>query len=198
MQQKIVAIYARVSTDRQKVAMQLEELRAFAQRSGWIIFKEFTDEGFTGKHTQRPAYNAMMKEARHRKFDVLLVWKLDRLSRSMKDLINTLDELRHLGVDFVSYDDRQLDTTTPAGKLMFHMIAAVAEFEREIIRERVIAGLESAKRKGKRLGRPPVAPLVLERGKALRKQGLSFAAIGKQLGVSGDVIRKRLNAKISS
>lgn len=192
MKHTIAAIYARVSTDRQTVAMQLEALRDFARRSGWTIYREFTDEGFSGKHTTRPAFAAMMEAAHHRKFDVLVVWKLDRLSRSMKDLINTLDELRHLGIDFVSFDDRHLDTTTPAGKLMFHMVAAVAEFEREIIRERVIAGLASAKRKGKRLGRPPVAPYLLERAQALRAAGLSFAQIGKRLGISGDVIRKRM------
>jgi len=192
---KVVAIYARVSTDKQNVDMQLSQLRDFVKRLGWNLHKEFIDEGFTGKHTSRPAFAAMMKEASQKKFDILLVWKLDRLGRSLKDLINTLDELGLLGVDFVSYDDRHLNTTTPAGKLMFHMIAAVAEFEREIIRERVIAGLENARRKGKRLGRRPVPPYVLEKAQKLRAQGLSFAKIGRQLGVSGDVIRKRLPKK---
>ena len=195
MSSKAVAIYARVSTDKQNVDMQLSQLRDFVKRSGWKLYKEFIDEGFTGKHTARPAFAAMMKEAGQKKFDVLLVWKLDRLGRSLKDLINTLDELGHLGVAFVSYDDRHLNTTTPAGMLMFHMIAAVAEFEREIIRERVIAGLENARRKGKQLGRRPVPPYVLEKARELRAQGLSFAKIGKRLGVSGDVIRKRLPCK---
>ena len=110
--QKTVAIYARVSTDKQKVDMQLRELRQFAARSGWRIHHEYIDQNFTGVNTRQPAYLKMMEEARKRKFNLLVVWKLDRLSRSLKDLINTLDELGSLGIDFVSYDNN-LDTSTP-------------------------------------------------------------------------------------
>jgi len=113
-QKKTVAIYARVSTDKQKVDMQLGELRQFAARSGWTIYKEYIDQNFTGANTNRPAFLDMMEAARKRKFDVLLVWKLDRLSRSLKDLINTLDELGSCGIDFLSYDNN-LDTSTPTG-----------------------------------------------------------------------------------
>jgi DNA invertase Pin-like site-specific DNA recombinase len=120
-QMKSVAIYARVSTDKQAVDMQLAELREYAKRAGWKVFREFTDEGFTGKNTSRPAFKEMMGFARQRKFDVLLVWKLDRLSRSLKNLINTLDELGHLGIDFISYDNK-IDTSTPTGKLVFQII----------------------------------------------------------------------------
>ena len=117
-QKKSVAIYARVSTERQAVDMQLAELREYVQRAGWKIYREFVDEGYTGKNTARPAFKEMMDEARRRKFDVLLVWKLDRLSRSLKDLIGTLDELGHLGIDFISYDNK-IDTSSPTGKLVF-------------------------------------------------------------------------------
>ena len=133
----------------------------------------------------------MIDEARQRKFDVLLVWKLDRLSRSLKDLISTLDELGHLGIDFISYDNK-IDTSSPTGKLVFQIIGAVAEFERDIISERVKAGLRNARRKGKRLGRPPVSPMVIEKAKKLRKEGLSYRKIGKRLGISEGMVRKGL------
>jgi DNA invertase Pin-like site-specific DNA recombinase len=149
---KAVAIYARVSTDRQTVDMQIHELKEYIKRRGWNLNREFIDLGYSGSDTKRPAFQEMMNEAKKRKFDVLLVWKLDRLSRSMKDLIMVLNELGGLGIDFVSYDNN-LDTSTPTGKLVFHVIGAVAEFEKDIIKERVKAGLENAKRKGKKLGR---------------------------------------------
>ncbi len=142
-QKKSVSIYARVSTEHQAVDMQLADLREYIQRAGWKVYREFVDEGYTGKNTTRPAYKEMMDEARRRKFDVLLVWKLDRLSRSLKDLISTLDELGHLGIDFISYDNK-IDTSSPTGKLVFQVIGAVAEFERNIISERVKAGLRNA------------------------------------------------------
>lgn len=171
--------------------MQLNELRNFVKRSGWTIYKEFIDEGYTGSNTKRPAYNEMISESKKRKFDILVVWKLDRLSRSLKDLINTLDELGYLGINFISYDNN-LDTTTPTGKLVFQIIGAVAEFEKDIIRERVVAGLENAKQKGKRLGRPKIHHSLLEKAKELRKQGMSFRKIEKQLGVGEGTIRKRI------
>jgi len=191
MKNKTVAIYARVSTDKQKVDMQLSDLREYVKRAGWTIYKEFIDQGYTGKNTSRPAFKEMIGQARQRKFDVLLVWKLDRLGRSLKDLINTLDELGSLGIDFISYDNK-IDTSTPTGKLVFQVIGAVAEFERDIIAERVKAGLNNAKRKGKRLGRPPVAPHTLQKAKNLRKEGFSYRQIGKRLQISEGVVRKHL------
>ena len=148
---KKVAIYARVSTDRQTTDSQLHELREFVRRAKWKVYREYIDNGYSGKNTQRPAYTEMLNDARRRQFDLLIVWKLDRLSRSLKDLITTLDELGHLGIDFISYDN-QLDTSSPSGKLVFNIIGAVAEFERDIIRERVRAGLANARRNGKKLG----------------------------------------------
>ena len=169
--------------------MQLVELREYVKRAGWKIYREFVDEGYTGKDTARPAFKEMMDEASRRKFDVLLVWKLDRLSRSLKDLIGTLDELGHLGIDFISYDNK-IDTSSPTGKLVFQIIGAVAEFERDIISERVKAGLRNARRKGKRLGRPPVSPMTIESAKKLRVEGLSYRKIGKKLGISEGMVRK--------
>lgn len=186
-----VAIYARVSTDKQKVDMQLNQLREFVERSGWIIYQEYIDQSYTGANTSRPAFLEMTIAARKRKFDVLLVWKLDRLSRSLKDLINTLDELGSFGIDFVSYDNN-LDTSTPTGKLVFQIVGAVAEFEKDIIRERVIAGLANAKQKGKRLGRPPVSDDLCKKAVELRSKGLSFRKIGQTLSINEGTIRKRL------
>lgn len=138
-----------------------------------------------------------MDEARRRKFDLVLVWKLDRLSRSLKDLIITLDELGHLGIDFISYDNK-IDTSSPTGKLVFQVIGAVAEFERNIISERVKSGLRNAKRNGKRLGRPPVSSRIIEKAKALRSEGLSYRKIGKKLGISEGMVRKGLKNKDKS
>lgn len=194
-QTKSVAIYARVSTDKQKVDMQLVELREYVSRANWKIYNEFVDEGYTGKNTPRPAFKEMMDEARRRKFDLVLVWKLDRLSRSLKDLITTLDELGHLGIDFISYDNK-IDTSSPTGKLVFQVIGAVAEFERNIISERVKAGLRNAKRNGKRLGRPPVSQMVIEKAKQLRSEGLSLRDIGKKLGISEGMVRKGLKGVV--
>jgi DNA invertase Pin-like site-specific DNA recombinase len=123
---------------------------------------------------------------------VLVVWKLDRLSRSLKDLINTLDELGSCGIDFVSYDNN-LDTSTPTGKLVFQIVGAVAEFEKDIIRERVVAGLTNARLKGKRLGRPPKAEGIYEQARIMRSEGLSYRKIGKQLGIDEGTIRKRFS-----
>jgi DNA invertase Pin-like site-specific DNA recombinase len=119
------------------------------------------------------------------------------LSRSLKDLINTLDELGSLGIDFVSYDNN-LDTSTPTGKLVFQIVGAVAEFEKDIIKERVIAGLANARRKGKRLGRPPVPDGVYEKAKKLRSEGLSFRKIGRELSIDEGTIRKRVKNHFKS
>ena len=123
---KIVALYARVSTDKQTVDMQTSELKGFIKRRGWKLFDTYIDKGFSGKDTKRPAFNEMMTQARERRFDILLVWKLDRLSRSLKDLINTLDDLSSFGVDFISFKDRQIDTNMLT-KLIGEVKLALAE-----------------------------------------------------------------------
>ena len=189
---KKVALYARVSTDRQDTEAQIQKLLEYIERRGWTLYKTYQDEGYSGVSTKRPGFSEMRSDAHRRKFDVLLVWKLDRLSRSLKDLITTLEDLGSLGIDFVSFTN-DIDTSTPSGKLLFHVIGAVAEFERELIRERVKAGLENARRKNKRLGRPPLSENLLAQARDLRSQGLSFYKIARQLGLTESTIRKRLN-----
>jgi DNA invertase Pin-like site-specific DNA recombinase len=191
---KTTAIYARVSTDKQKVEMQLTELRQYVNRRGWKLDQEYIDQGYSGGNTRRPAFSQMLEDAHKRRFDVLLVWKLDRLSRSLKDLITTLAEFGSLGIDFVSYDNG-LDTSTPTGKLVFHVVGAVAEFERDIIRERVKSGLENARRKGKKLGRPALPGTLIAKAEALHAKGLSFRKIEKELGLGEGTIRKRISSK---
>jgi DNA invertase Pin-like site-specific DNA recombinase len=178
-----VALYARVSTanGHQNPEMQLRELREFVERRGWQITGEYVDRGVSGSKDRRPALGQRMAAAQGRKFDVLLVWKLDRFARSLKHLVNALAEFEALGIAFVSFRDN-LDLTTPAGRLMFQIIGAMAEFERALIQERVRAGLRNAKLKGVRLGRPRV--FVSEsRIEALRASGTSWRAIAKELGV---------------
>ena len=152
-----IGLYARVSTlNGQHPEMQMDELREYAARRGWLIAGEYVDEGVSGSKESRPALNRLLADARQRKLDAVLVWKLDRFGRSLKHLVNTLADLEALGVAFVSVRDN-IDLTTPSGRLMLHLVAAMAEFERALIQERVRAGLQNAKRKGKRLGRRPVA-----------------------------------------
>lgn len=186
-----IAIYARVSTDHQDTENQLSELRDFVDRSGWQIFKEYVDTGYSGKDTKRPAFSEMMEHAKEKRFRAVLVWKLDRLSRSLKDLVLTIEELGGLGIDFVSYSNH-IDTTTPAGKLLFQVMGAVAEFEREIIRERVKLGLKNAVKKGKKLGRPGVSQRVIDEAKKLREHGMSFRKISAKLGTDHSTLIKRI------
>jgi DNA invertase Pin-like site-specific DNA recombinase len=151
---KRIALYARVSTlNGQHPEMQLAELREYAARRGWQIVGEFVDIGVSGSRDSRPELNRCMDAARARKCDAILVWKLDRWARSLKFLVNNLAELTAYGVAFVSLRDN-IDLSTPAGRLMVQMIGAFAEFERSLIVERVRAGMNSARARGKRLGRP--------------------------------------------
>jgi len=187
-----VAIYARVSTDKQAVDMQLNELRKFIKRSKWEVYQEYIDQA-TGANSSRPGYSAMMLDAKQKKFDVLLVWKLDRLGRSLKDLILTLDEMASLDIDFIAYD-QQINTSTPVGKLTFQIIGAMAEFERAIMSERVKAGLNNARLKGKRLGRPPLPDSVKQKVFRLKKQGMSNKKISQGLNIAMGSVRKTLES----
>ena len=177
-----VALYARVSTlDKgQDPEMQLSELREYAGRRGLEIFAEFVDR-CSGSRESRPELDCMMIAARRRNFDVLLVWKIDRLGRSLKHLVVTLAEMDSLGVAFISLRDN-LDLSTPSGRLMFHVISAMAQFERELTIERVRAGLRNARSKGKRLGRP-ARSIDSARVIELRERGMSWRDIGKELRV---------------
>lgn len=178
-----VALYARVSTlNNQDLEMQLAELREYAGRRRWEVVEEFTDLGVSGCKESRPALNRMMSDACRRRFDAVLVWKIDRFGRSLKHLVNALAELSALGVAFVSLRDN-IDLSTPSGRLMFQIIGAMAEFERALIQERVRAGLRNARAKGRRLGRPRVV-VDASRVAFLRSSGHSWSQIQSELGVS--------------
>src|SRR5712691_2419373 len=148
------AIYARVSTVDQEPENQLQELRRYVEARGWSAV-EYVDRGVSGAKDRRPALDQLLADARRRRFDVVVCWRLDRLGRNLKHLIMLLEDLQALGVAFVSLAEG-IDATTPAGKLQMHILGAIAEFERERIRERVLAGLQRARSQGKRLGRPQV------------------------------------------
>jgi DNA invertase Pin-like site-specific DNA recombinase len=179
---KRIAVYARVSTlNGQHPEMQLSELREYATRRGWQIAGEFVDIGVSGSRDSRPELNRCMDAARARKCDGILVWKLDRWARSLKFLVNNLAELAAYGVAFISLRDN-IDLSTPAGRLMVQMIGAFAEFERSLIVERVRAGMNNARAKGKRLGRPS-SGITVEQIAALRGAGASWRVVGEQLGV---------------
>ena len=178
-----VALYARVSTcNGQDPEMQLRELREYAARRGWEIAGEYTDHGVSGSKDSRPELNQLMADAHRRKFDALLVWKIDRFGRSLKHLVNALADLCAYGVAFISFRDN-LDLSTPSGRLMFQIIGAMAEFERSLIQERVKAGLRNARAKGKKFGRPRVE-IDAVRVAALRRDGLSWSQVCRTLKVS--------------
>jgi DNA invertase Pin-like site-specific DNA recombinase len=178
-----VAIYARVSTTNhgQDVSMQTRELRQFAQARGWTIAGEYIDEGISGAKDSRPELNRLMADAHKRRFDVVCVWRFDRFARSVSHLLRALETFKALGIEFVSFSE-QMDTSTPAGKMVFTVLGAVAELERSLIVERVRAGLRNARAKGKRLGRPS-RNIDGTTVAALRSQGASWRAIAKKLGV---------------
>src|SRR6266568_3951265 len=148
----LAAIYARVSTLDQEPENQLAELRRYVAARGWTA-AEHVDRGVSGAKDKRPALDRLLMDARRRRFDVVVVWRLDRLGRNLRHLITLLEELQALGIAFVSLNEG-IDATTPAGKLQMHILGAIAEFERERIRERVLAGLQRAKAQGTQLGRP--------------------------------------------
>jgi DNA invertase Pin-like site-specific DNA recombinase len=178
-----VALYARVSTSngKQDPEMQLAEMREYADRRSWKIVSEYTDQGVSGSEESRPELNRLMTDVHRRRFDSVLVWKIDRFGRSLKHLVNALADLGAYGVAFISLRDN-LDLSTPSGRLMFQIIGAMAEFERALIQERVRAGLRNARAKGKRLGRPRRV-VDSSRVSSLRAAGASWRAIAKELGV---------------
>jgi DNA invertase Pin-like site-specific DNA recombinase len=177
-----IALYARVSTSNghQDPEMQLRELREYAEHRGLSIVGEYIDR-ITGSKDSRPSLNRLMADAGQRKFDAVLVWKLDRFGRSLRHLVNALAELEALGLTFISLRDN-LDLSTPSGRLMFQIIGAMAEFERSLIQERVKAGLRNARAKGRRLGRPR-ADVDESKVEALRASGASWRAVAEKLGV---------------
>jgi len=187
---KEVAVYGRVSTKDQDPESQLLDLRKYVKLRNWTIYQEYVDRGVSGAKESRPALDNLMKDARKRKFDILLVWKFDRFARSTKHLVTALEELEGLGIDFCSYED-SIDTSTNHGKLVFTIMGAIAEFERSLIRERVLAGIRRAKENGIRLGRPPLE-VDIGKMKELALYGNSIREIAKQMGISKSLVHKTL------
>lgn len=185
-----VAIYARVSTvgTGQSPELQLRELREYCQRRGWSLVGEYVDTGISGAKDSRAELNRLMADAHKRRFDVVAVWKFDRFARSVSHLLRALDTFKALGIEFVSLSE-SLDTATPAGRMVFTVLGAVAELERSLIAERVRAGMRNAKAKGRKLGRKPVTVDITAIQK-LRAEGNSFEVISKQTGISvGTIFR---------
>ena len=186
---KVAALYARVSTLDQNCEVQLQDLRRFAGQR-FAQYREYIDVGVSGAQRHRPQLDALMKDAHKRLFDVVLVWKFDRFARSLKHLIESLDEFSSLGIDFVSYTEG-VDTTTPSGQLLFHIVGAVAQFERDLIVERVRAGMAHARSLGKHIGRPRAA-VDLRVVQNLRSQGKSLRVIAMSLGIPVSRVRRAL------
>ena len=185
-----IALYARVSTDGQDPEVQLAALRTHATQRGWEILEEFVDHGFSGAKERRPALDRLIKASWTAKFQAVLVWRFDRFARSVKHLITALEQFRSLNVNFISLQE-QFDTSTPIGHAMFTIIGVMAQLERDIIRERVKAGLARARAKGVQLGRPAVrvdpAALAL-----LQDQGLSLPEMARRLRCSRSTVKRRL------
>ncbi len=187
-----VGLYARVSTqDQQTIPMQTRAMREYAVRRGWRIALQVKEIGSGA--SQRERREQLLEAARRREIDVVLVWRLDRWGRSVTDLLATLQELEHLGVGFVSLTEA-LDLTTPAGRAMAGLLAVFAEFEREILRERVRAGLAHARQNGQRLGRPITAALHADRVRKLYHAGIAKAEIARRLQIGRTSVRRILAA----
>lgn len=188
---KRVAIYLRVSTSEQSTDNQRRELMEVAERAGWDLVGVFADEGISGAkgRDKRPQFDAMLKAVTQRKVDVVAAWSVDRLGRSLQHLVDTLGELKAAGADLYLHK-QALDTTTPSGRAMFGMLGVFAEFEREIIRERVMAGLATAKAKGKTVGRPRAPDETLQRVRDLRAQGWGIRKVAREVGCGVSLIQR--------
>jgi DNA invertase Pin-like site-specific DNA recombinase len=187
------AIYARVSTLDQEPENQLVELRSYISARGWTG-TEYVDQGVSGAKDRRPSLDRLVADARRRRFDTLIVWRLDRLGRNLRHLVTLIEELNSLGIAFISLGEA-IDTTTPAGRLQLHLLAALAEFERARIAERVKAGLARARSQGRRLGRPQRS-VPEERLAPVR--GLSVREAARRLGVSPATAHRWLSQESSS
>lgn len=188
---KRAAIYVRVSTDKQTVENQLRELRQIAERRGWEVVEVYSDAGISGAkgRDQRPGLDQMLKDAGKRRFDVVMAWAIDRLGRSLIDLLGTIQQLEACSVDLY-LDQQSIDTTTPAGRLMFQVTGAFAEFERSMIRQRVHAGLKRAKEQGKRLGRPTIDATTERRIQSHLRKGTGILKVAGICGVGTGTVQR--------
>lgn len=191
-----VALYARVSThDQQTLPMQMKAMRAYAKKRGWKITHEVSEIGSGAK--TRPKREELLKEARRRHVDAIIVWRLDRWGRSVSDLIGSIRDLTDTGVGFVSLTEA-FDLTTPAGKALSGMLAVFAEFERDILRERVKAGIAHARSKGKSHGRPATASLRADEIRKLKQKGLNNSEIARKLKIGRTSVIRSLQPPIAS
>ena len=188
----VVAIYARVSTREQSCAMQLRDLRTYCSARGWLVYREYIDAGESGANDSRPELNALMNDAHKRQFGTVVVWRFDRFARNTSHLLRALEEFRALDVQFISYSEA-VDTTTPLGQALFTIVGAVAQLERDLIRERVCAGIRNARESGKQLGRPRRV-VDRESVRDMRAAGASLRQIATHLGVGYGTVRARLKA----
>ena len=187
---KKVALYARVSTTGkgQDVDLQLRDLRNYVEARGWETFKEYVDNGVSGRKDKRPSLDMLMNDASKKRFEAVLVWRFDRFARSTKHLVTALEEFKHLGIDFVSFQEN-IDTSSPLGKAMFTIVSAIAELEADIIRERVVAGIANARTKGVKIGRP--SPVIdQEEVRRLRDGGLTIRAIAEKMNLKKTFVHK--------
>jgi len=194
----LCALYARVSTDDQTCALQLDEMRTFCERMGWKIYGEYVDTGFSGSTDKRPQLAKILTDARRRRFDCLIVWKLDRFGRSVSNFVRHMEDLTAWGVRFLTIT-QQIDTdqANPTSRLLMHIFAAFAEFERAMISERVKAGMKAAKYRGAKLGRKRLVldrEVVREKAGAMRLLGKSTRQIAVELGVSKGTLHRLLAA----
>jgi DNA invertase Pin-like site-specific DNA recombinase len=190
-----VALYARVSTNQQDPEVQLRELRALATARGWTISREYVDAGMSGSSTSRPELSQLLADAHKGCFAGILVWRLDRLGRSLRHLVTVVEDLLARGIDVISATEPHMDSTTPTGRLLRNIFASVAEYEREMIRERVVAGLRKAKASGKHIGRPR---MVLNRIRIdqLRGEGMSWRAIARKMNLPRSTVYRYRAAHI--
>ncbi len=197
MTSKRVALYARVSTDQQTTENQVRELREVAQRHGWNVVVEFTDHGISGAkgRDKRPQFDALLRGIARKEFNMVAAWSVDRLGRSLVDLLGFVGELEAKGVDLYLHQ-QALDTSTPAGKAMFQMCGVFAQFERTMIQERVKAGLARARAKGKTLGRAKVAGKVEDRIRELAAQGIGKVKTARTLGIGVSVVQRVLGEQL--
>jgi DNA invertase Pin-like site-specific DNA recombinase len=195
---KKVCIYGRVSTSQQNISTQLQVLREVANKNGWVVVKEYLDDGISGAHgrDKRPAYNQMLEDNNRKKFDGILVWSLDRLGRSLSDLVSFLNDIHSKDTGLYSHQ-QAIDTSTPTGKMMFHLLSVFSEYEREMIRSRVREGLDRAKREGTKSGKAIGRPSNVNEGtKAavieLRNTGMSLNKICKTLSIGSGTCSRLL------
>ena len=189
---KKAAIYCRVSTNDQKTDMQVRDLRKYAADRNLTIYQEYIDNGISGSIKKRPALDKLMEDASKKRFDIVLCWRFDRFARSSKHLVEALHIFKHLGIDFISFNEN-IDTSSPLGEAIFTIISAMSQLERDIIRERVKAGLKTARNKGKTLGRPKLSVDVCKI-KEMQNNGDSVRDIARRMNVSTATVSRLLNS----